>query len=361
VNIRFLSTAISILALFQITENFAFGQESAEKIAPINQDALLKARPARIISEYRLFTDMKAQKPANGVVPYDLQVSLFTDYAHKYRFVYVPDGKKAKYDEHEVLRFPIGSVLIKTFAYPADFRKPDQNIRLLETRLLIHQEKGWNAWTYVWNEEQTEAVLKVAGARMDVDWIDLKGNLRQIRYSVPNKNQCKGCHILGKAFSPIGPKARNLNKDYQYASGPENQLINWNRHGFLEGLPDLDQVQSVPVIDNEKADLNKRARAYLDVNCAHCHRREGPASTSGLFLTNGEDNPVHWGYKKRPIAAGRGSGGLLFDIDPGKPENSIIHFRMHSTDPGIMMPETGRMIVHTEGLRLIHEWIEELE
>jgi uncharacterized repeat protein (TIGR03806 family) len=355
---------VGILVLLQATGNIVFADsdgERAKNIAPINQEALLKPRPLRTLSEYGLFADMKAQKPAGGVVPYDLQVSLFTDYAHKYRFVYVPEGQTAKFDESEVLHFPVGSVLIKTFAYPADFRKPDQNIRLLETRLLIHQEKGWNAWAYVWNEEQTDATLKVAGTRMDVDWIDLKGNLRQIRYSVPNKNQCKGCHILGKAFSPIGPKARNLNKDYPYAEGAENQLINWSKRGLLEGLPNMDQVRYVPAIDDEMADLNKRARAYLDINCAHCHRREGPASTSGLFLTHGEDNPVHWGYKKRPIAAGRGSGGLLFDIDPGKPENSIIHFRMHSTDPGIMMPETGRTIVHEEGLRLVHEWIEKLE
>jgi uncharacterized repeat protein (TIGR03806 family) len=347
--------------MLQPIGNIVLATDNAKKTVSINQEALLKVRPARTLSEYGLFADMRAQKPAHGVVPYDLQVALFTDYAHKYRFVYVPEGKKAKYDESEVLQFPVGSVLIKTFAYPADFRKPEQNIRLLKTRLLIRQEKGWNAWAYVWNEEQTEATLKVAGARMDVDWTDHKGNFRQIRYSVPNKNQCKGCHVLGKAFSPIGPKARHLNKEYYYVSGPENQLINWSRRGILEGVPDLEKVQSVPAIDDETADLNKRARAYLDINCAHCHRREGPASTSGLFLLSGEDTPVHWGYKKRPIAAGRGSGGLLFDIDPGKPENSIIHFRMHSTDPGIMMPETGRTIVHKEGLQLIHEWIEKLK
>ncbi|UTW56831.1 hypothetical protein KFF44_00795 [Kordiimonas sp. SCSIO 12610] len=332
-----------------------------DKIVSVNDEALLKVRPARLLSEYGLFSDLGAQIPTEGILPYDLQVSLFTDYAHKYRFVYVPSGKTASYDETEVLKFPVGSVLIKTFAYPADFRKPDQNIRLIETRLLIHQEKGWNAWAYVWNDDQSDAVLKVAGKRLDIDWIDTSGNLRQIEYKVPNKNQCKGCHTLDKAFTPIGPKARNLNKDYAYRGGVENQLIEWTKQGVLESLPPIENVQHIPPIENENSDLNSRARAYLDINCAHCHRLRGPASTSGLFLTYGEKDPVHWGYKKRPVAAGRGSGGLSFDIDPGRPENSILHFRMHSEDPGIMMPETGRTIVHKEGLRLIHEWIEKLE
>lgn len=327
----------------------------------VNDEAFLDRRPAKLLSEYGVFADMKGQIPSKGVFPYDLQVPLFTDYAHKYRFVYVPEGKQAVYDENEVLRFPVGSVLIKTFAYPTDFRRPNENIRLLETRLLIHQEKGWNAWAYVWNEDQSDAILKVAGAKLDVNWIDLEGQAQQIRYKVPNKNQCKGCHTLGKAFSPIGPKARNLNKEYPYETGDENQLLYWARAGFLTDLPNLAEVQTLPLIDNINADLDQKARAYLDINCAHCHRREGPASTSGLFLTYGEDNPVHWGYKKRPIAAGRGSGGLLFDIDPGNPEKSIIHFRMHSTDPGIMMPETGRTIVHKEGLDLVHEWIKSLK
>ena len=170
--------------------------------AQVNDDALAAARPQRLLSAYGLFSDARQQRPGKGVVPYDLQVPLFTDYAEKYRFVYVPDGQAALYHESEVFDFPVGSVLVKTFAYPADLRQPDKDIRLIETRLLIRQDTGWNAWAYVWNEEQTDAILKVAGKVLPVDFIDLAGAARSISYIVPNKNQCKGWPQLQQGGYP---------------------------------------------------------------------------------------------------------------------------------------------------------------
>ena len=329
--------------------------------AEINDAALLAARPAKLLSEYGLFSDYANQMPAEGVVPYALITPLFTDYAHKFRFVYVPKGEHATYDAKEVMHFPVGSVLVKTFAYPADFRTPEKDIRIIETRLLIRQENGWNAWAYVYDDELKDAVLKVAGKTLPVEWTDEAGNARSTNYVVPNKNQCKGCHTYNKEFSPIGPKARNLNMDYKYPAGSENQLAHWSRAGVLEGAPEPDDAPRVPDFLDASASLESRARAYLDVNCAHCHRLEGPASTSGLFLTWDEDNKTQWGYKKRPVAAGRGSGGLDYDIMPGKPDQSILVYRLQSLDPGVMMPEVGRTMVHEEGVALLKEWIASIE
>lgn len=329
--------------------------------AQVDDDALMQKRPAKLLSTYGLFSDGGAQRPASGVLPFSIKVPLFTDYAHKYRFIYMPEGKAASFDAQEVMDFPVGSVLVKTFAYPADFRKPSENVRLVETRLLIHQPQGWNAWAYVWNEDQTDAVLKVAGKTIPVSWVDGSGKAQNIDYVVPNKNQCKGCHTFNKEFSPIGPKARNLNYTIDYADGAHNQLQKWEQEGFLEGLPDLATLETIPSLDDESASVTDRARAYLDINCAHCHRAEGPASTSGLFLTYGESRPTTWGYKKRPVAAGRGSGGLAYDIAPGNPAESILIYRLDSTDPGIMMPELGRTTVHEEGLALLQQWIKELK
>lgn len=333
----------------------------AEAVEPVNDEALMQRRPAKLLSTYNLFTDPKAQTPNERLHPFDLQQPLFTDYAHKYRFVYVPAGAKATYDPKEAFAFPVGSVLVKTFAYPADFRKPNENIRLIETRLLIHQEKGWNAWAYVWNEDQSDAVLKVAGKTLPVSWIDEAGKARSTDYVVPNKNQCKGCHTFNKSLSPIGPKARNLNKDFTYVGGTQNQLSYWSHAGLLDGAPAPMEAPSIPKMDDLSASLNSRARAYMDINCAHCHRIEGPASTSGLFLTYDETTPAKWGYKKRPVAAGRGSGGLNYDVAPGEPDKSILIFRLDSTDPGIMMPELGRTMVHDEGVKLLKDWIKQLE
>lgn len=327
----------------------------------VNDEALLQSRPARMLSAYGLFSDGAQQKPTTGVIAYDLQVSLFTDYAEKYRFVYVPAGAAAIYDDTEAFDFPLGSVLVKTFAYPADMRMPDADITLIETRLLIHQEKGWNAWTYVWNEDQSDAALKVAGKVVPVSFIDKAGTPQSISYVVPNKNQCKGCHSFDRALTPIGPKARNLNKDHDYGSVSANQITRWQDLGILTSVPADHIPPSLPPMDDTSAPINTRARAYLDINCAHCHRVEGPGSTSGLFLTFHEANPTTWGYKKRPVAAGRGSGGLTYDVSPGDADASIIHFRMKSTDPGIMMPEVGRTMVDAEGLALIREWIEQLK
>ncbi len=326
-----------------------------------NLEALLNPRPAKRLSEYQLFANPAAQAPNKGLHPYDLQQPLFTDYAQKYRFIFIPPGSKAAYSQDEVFDFPVGSVLVKTFAYPADFRQPNKAIRLVETRLLIHQRAGWTAFAYVWNEAQTDAVLKLAGKRLPLSWTDKKGVRRNINYVVPNKNQCKGCHTLNRKFSPIGPKARNLNKDFTYPSGAENQLSYWTKQGLLTGAPAPRKAPSIPAFGDASAPTALRARAYLDINCAHCHRREGPASTSGLFLTYGETQKAAWGYKKRPVAAGRGSGGLTYDIDPKHPDRSILIFRLQSNDPGIMMPEIGRTLVHTEGVQLLRNWIKSLE
>lgn len=327
----------------------------------VNEHALLEKRPQRPLSAYGLFADAPAQTPNQGVLPYDLKVPLFTDYAEKYRFVYVPEGRPAIYNGQETFEFPVGSVLVKTFAYPADLRNPDADIRLVETRLLIHQKEGWNAWTYVWNDEQTDASLKVAGKVLPIEFVDREGQPRLINYVVPNKNQCKGCHTFDRALTPIGPKARNLNKDFHYADQPVNQLVMWSEKSILTGVPSPEQIEVLPAMEDSAAPIDKRARAYLDINCAHCHRREGPGSTSGLFLTYGEQNPTAWGLKKRPVAAGRGSGGLTYDIAPGDAKSSILYYRMESQDPGIMMPEVGRTMVHVEGLDLIRDWINQMK
>jgi uncharacterized repeat protein (TIGR03806 family) len=258
----------------------------------------------------------------------------------------VPQGKQAKTGGDGLLDFPVGSALIKSFGYELD-GKP----RLLETRVLLHRDDGWLALPYVWNAEQTEAVLKVAGARIAVSFTDPSGRERSTSYAVPNKNQCKECHALSGAVTPIGPKARNLTHD--------GQLAEFARLGLIDGEPAVDY--RVPVWGDSAASLNDRARGYLDVNCAHCHNSNGSASNSGLFLTYEEKMPVRFGINKRPVAAGRGSGTHDFDIAPGDPDGSIMIYRMNSLDPGISMPEVGRSMVHDEGIALLSEWIAEME
>jgi uncharacterized repeat protein (TIGR03806 family) len=310
------------------------------------------------LSAYEFFTGKLSDlRPADHVIPYSLNTPLFSNYAEKLRFVVLPETGKAVYNDSVAFEFPIGTILIKNFYYPADFRKPDAKRKILETRLLVHQPSGWEAWPYIWNDEQTEAVYDPAGETKQVAYIDSKGKKVLTNYVIPNKNQCKGCHARGTTMVPIGPSARQLNMNFSYTTGMENQLVFWKNKGMLENLP----ASSLPKLavwnDPSTGSLSDRARAYLDANCAHCHSRRGPASTSGLFLDVSEKDPTHLGVNKPPVAAGRGAGDLQFDIVPGQPDKSIMVFRMKTNDPAIAMPEIGREQVHREGVALIEEWI----
>jgi uncharacterized repeat protein (TIGR03806 family) len=323
--------------------------------------ALMSPTPAPTLAAYRLFTDEGARHPNAGVTPYGLNTPLFSDYAEKSRFLYLPPGTHATYRPLGALDLPVGATLIKTFAYPADLRRPDEKVRVLETRLLIHRRSGWVALAYVWNDQQTEAKLKRAGTRLDVSFIDAKGQARQVDYRVPNQNQCKECHSLSGRIAPIGVKARNLNGVFAYADGPENQLAHWTRTGLLTGAPAPDKAPRTAVWNDVSEPLEARGRAYLDGNCGHCHNPKGMASNTGLYLDLEETRPVKFGVGKRPVAAGKGSGELETDLVPGRPDASIIAYRMASTDPGVMMPELGRSVVHDEGLALVRDYIAKMQ
>ena len=292
-------------------------------------DALPKS-----LREFGFFRDPAAQVPAAGVAPYRLNMPLFSDGAEKLRFVYLPEGADVGIGEQGLLQFPVGSALIKTFAFGEGADR-----RLIETRVLLHRADGWLALPYVWDEEQYDATLALAGKRVPVT----TPAGEQISYRVPNKNQCKECHGLQGAVTPIGPKTRNLSAEWLQA--------------FLGTVPEGSDTMP-RWEDRESAAIEAAARAYLDVNCAHCHRPGSTASNSGLDLRWEIDDRHALGIDKRPVAAGRGSGGLMFDIVPGDPEASILAYRMASAEPGVAMPELGKATVHEEGVALVERWIE---
>lgn len=316
-------------------------------------------------------------------LPYDLNTPLFTDYAHKLRTVWVPQGTSADYREDQHFEFPVGTVFTKTFYYPTrdgellrtnsyerDFDKRGldlDNVQLIETRILVKRETGWEGLPYVWDERQTEARLKITG---DIKALSLTEgrDTASFNYVVPNKNECASCHAsnhTNKEIVPIGPKARHLNKRYKhYKYGESDQLAAWRQAGLLKNAPEH-VVHAAPSAALWKAgasdNLAYRARSYLDINCGHCHNPVGPADTSGLFLQLEEERMRRLGVCKPPIAAGRGAEGLSVSIYPGKPSKSIMVSRMQTTDPAKMMPELGRSLVHKEGVELVASWIASLE
>lgn len=354
----------ALLALTLVTS------ATAQAPRPVNDAAILAHNPPRTLSEYNFFRDAAAREPNARVTPYDLNTALYSDGALKFRYVYIPEGAQARYSADDVFDFPVGTVLIKTFAFAEDMRRPTENVRFLETRLLIRREGGWVALPYVWSEDQTEARLSVIGAQVPVSFTNEQGAAIALDWSVPNVNQCRGCHARagGNDVLPIGPSARNLNHTFtRYflripRDGPSSmetmgvdQLGYWHELGLIDQAPT--DAPRVPDSYEASAPLEQRARAYLDVNCAHCHNPAGPAHTSGLDLSWSQTDPALWGVRKRPVAAGRGSAGFEFSIEPGHPERSILVHRMASTDPGVMMPELGRTLVDERAVQLMRDWI----
>ena len=353
------ATRVVLAAVLLAAASWGAGAQSTATppLAAVHVD--LDGPAPQSIKAYHLFKDFAHQVPNDGVVPYDLTTPLFSNYATKHRFVWMPPGTHADYDPRTTFHFPVGAVLIKTFGYLKDIRDPSNGERLIETRLLIHTPKGWIGRPYVWNEDMTDARLAVAGAIVPVTWTHYDGKQRSYDYVVPNMNKCKQCHGIRATTRPIGPKARYLNKVYPYASGSENELVHWTKAGYLTGAPaNPDEAPRAPVWnDPNTGTVEQRARAYLDINCAHCHEPGGVAYTSGLDLRFDQTSPIRYGVYKTPVAAGRGATVGHFAIDPGHPDRSILLFRMTTTDPGMRMPIAGRGVTHKEGVALIRKWI----
>ncbi len=308
---------------------------------------------------------------------YTLNTPLFSDYALKLRTIWMPPGESAEYRAEGPFLFPVGTILSKTFYYPAAPPSGDGILavgkvtareelphglleldayRLIETRLLVRYADGWRAFPYVWNAAQSEAVLSVAG---DLQALRFESGVA-FTYVVPDTNQCAGCHVTdhaSKALRPLGPKAWQLNRNIAGAA-PANQLDRWVADGLLAGAP----ATYPEGIDWSRpaAGIHDRATAYLDANCAHCHNDRGPADTSALDLRLGVLPGRATGICKPPVAVGRGSGDRPYDIWPGRPGESILLYRMQHTDPAIAMPELGRSTVHAEAVGLLSDWIEAL-
>lgn len=308
----------------------------------VNDAAIAAEGMPRSLSDFGFFVDAAAQRPAWGVHSYALNTPLWSDGAEKLRFIYLPEGAQLSADGEGLLQFPVGAAIIKTLAFGTG---PDR--RLIETRVLLHRADGWVALPYRWNAEQTDASLALAGGRVDL--VTPAGEA--ISYAIPNKNQCKSCHGKDGQVIPIGPKARNLSAAW---------LAEMGRKGWLAGdtsagdrLPDWRTHATGPA-----APL---ARAYLDVNCAHCHQPGGGASNSGLDLRWEQPDAHAIGIFKRPVAAGRGAGGHEFSILPGAPDKSILLYRMDSAEPGIAMPELGKSSVDSQGVAVVRRWVAEMQ
>jgi uncharacterized repeat protein (TIGR03806 family) len=324
------------------------------------------------LTEYGLFDKVTKDDldPKSSGIPYDLNTPLFTDYAEKERVIFLPEGTSMEYDSENEFNFPVGAIIAKTFSLPKHFSDANGVFgKRIETRLLINQPKGWFAVSYVWNKDDTEANIAYAGENVPVNYEDSMGKKKSFTYAVPSRNQCAACHQAyegrSQSIVPIGIRARHLNKTYAYKTPDgiheQNQLDYMESKGALDGKPYWGVPKLVDAM-NSKESINDRARAYLDINCAHCHRDEAAGGiNSKLILTHNERDLSRLGVCKTPGSAGKGAAGLRYDIVPGKPEESILYHRVATTDPGAIMPQIGRATAHKEGVELLYKWIDSMD
>ncbi|MEM6296716.1 MAG: hypothetical protein AAGA54_35950 [Myxococcota bacterium] len=288
------------------------------------------------LSAYGLFEEpMASLRPGERVVPYELSSELFTDYAEKQRLLRLPIDEVITIRDDGALEYPEGAVLVKTFFYPSDMRDPSASRRILETRLLVKNAGQWNAATYLWNEPQTDATLLLDGTSTAVSWLDESGKSRTTDYVVPHERECVTCHQSDGDAVFIGPTLRNLNRSVERDGSELNQLDHLQAQGILADV----EAASAPSVPNDKdasLSLTDRARAYLDINCAHCH------------------SPGRWDEAARRdldfrYATPLGQTGLT-----DKPDRVVRQLRDGS------MPYLGTTLRHDEGVALVLEYLESL-
>lgn len=288
------------------------------------------------LSAYNIFKDTPSNLiPSDDFQLLELSSVLFTDYAHKQRLVKIPEGTQMTRLNDGSLDFPDGTILTKTFFYYKDERDTTLGKRIIETRLLIKEDNTWNVATYLWNETQTNATLALNGMDTEVGWINKNGNNSSTLYHVPDENECIACHQSNSTMTPLGTKLRNLNRTVERNGISLNQINHLQSVGFLNDF----QVSQVPnIIDytDDSNSLSARGRAYLDLNCSHCHN------------PNAWEEPAEQDFDFR-YETSLNQTGLLDE------QNEIMEL---VTDGE--MPFIGTTILDQEGVDLIIEYLESL-
>ena len=308
------------------------------------------------LSEYNFFEgNLRELIPTYGVIPYDLISPLFTDYAKKKRFIWIPNGVTANYvNDHTPIDFPEGTILIKNFYY--NTIQPNNTTKIIETRLMFKKADGWDFANYVWNDEQTEAFFTNQPSTTNITWLEGE-SLKSTNYRIPSRAECFTCHNQLDNPTPIGTKPQNLNKDYQYNDGVINQIRYLKQRGYFNPNFPEDINSSISWNDNTQP-IEARVRSYLDINCAHCHSDDGHCNYRPMRfeyqLTNNTENI---GVCVEPDTQFIPNSYI---VTPNNIELSILHFRISTTDESFRMPLLGRTINHVEGIALVEEWINSL-
>ena len=332
------------------------------------------------LSQTGLFASTKEHQPASGLIPYSVNAELWSDNAHKERFLALPGRGQIDFDGIEYpqpspgaprgWRFPDGTVVVKTFSMDMEQGNPASRKRL-ETRILHFEQLAgteevgdqiWRGYTYIWNDDQTDAELCEKSGRdvkLSIKDDRAPGGKREQNWHFPSRSECTLCHTMPAKYV-LGVNTLQMNKDHDYGHGRvANQLATLEHLGiFKRQLPKKpDDLPHLVNYRDEKQDLNKRARSYLHANCAHCHMKWGGGNADFLLVATvdlDQTNSIN-------TRVGQGKFELKDPrvIVPGVPDRSMILFRMRRLGLG-RMPHVGSNVVDDRGAQLIEEWLRDL-
>jgi uncharacterized repeat protein (TIGR03806 family) len=306
------------------------------------------------------FADTAALEPMSGIVPYDIQMPLWSDGANKRRWVSVPEGQVLGYSEDERLDIPAGTVFVKHFEMALDERFPNER-RRLETRFWVVATAGSQyGVTYKWNAEQTDADLLISSETEMLSIVGADGEARTQPYTYPSPADCHTCHNEQAGFV-LGARTAQLNRkvSYRLDRPAVEQLLAWSSWDLLDARLDGVDVALAPklaAVSDESASLEERVRSYWDGNCAMCHagadgsvpgwdaRHSTPLDDQGLF--------------RAPTAPTANVSQL---ITPGSLDESLIYARGNTAEPGLRMPPLARNRVDDVYIDVLGSWITSLE
>ena len=334
----------------------------------------------RKLSETGLFASTKDHLPAAGLIPYSVNAPLWSDGAEKDRFIALPGDTKIEFDDvvyphgpeysDRGWRFPDGTVLVKTFSLESEAGKPDSRKRL-ETRLLQYRKmpgnddeygaQYWYGYTYVWNDDQTDAELLAAEGldrKLTIKDAAAPGGQREQVYRFPSRAECTLCHTMAAKYV-LGVTTLQMNKAHNYDGKVANQLSVLETLGvFQDKLPKPpEELPRLADYRDAQESLHHRARSYLHANCAHCHRKWGGGNAE-FELQASIPLTQTLAVNTRP---GQGTFKLTDPriLVPGEPNRSLILERMKLEGLG-RMPHVASKVVDQQAVNVVREWIASL-
>jgi putative heme-binding domain-containing protein len=317
----------------------------------------------RKLSETGLFKSVTEEKPALGVIPFEINAHHWADHTTSRRWIGVVGDaqltllEKSNWTNGDIegqFKFPHNTVVAKTIYLqldPADAKSK----RRIETQVMHRYHDDWMAYNYVWNDEQTDAILQenIAVEReFRIAAPDSSDGYRKQKWLHASRDQCMLCHIWSSG-AVHGFKRNQLNR--RFGDEDENQLKKFASIGlFAEEFEALEPSVSP---HDASANLEGRTRAWLDLNCAHCHRQNGGGT--GSFVL--EDDASLEDMKLIDMPANQGDFGLTDTrlVVSGDPSRSVLLYRLMKSGHG-RMPQFGTNVVDDHGAMLIYDWIKSL-